>query len=242
MSVHVIDTADAITIKRCTVLGGVGYPFASGELLDLSFGRQNLAIKANGTLPIDVPYFEIVDISISGPGSVTSGGGFVGGGFGVEGAVEGIAAATVLNFLTTRTKIHTFITILSHVGELHLHYSSMEPSALRIALSGVFTTLRRLDPTWIRSRLERLEHQHTAELIDKEEFERLKQRLLSPPEVPTHSKVSSATKDEPLEQERLEGPNGECPNCESIIPLLSLECPKCTVLFGNGSAWKPKPI
>lgn len=35
---------------------------------------------------------------------------------------------------------------------------------------------------------------------------------------------------------------GECPNCRTVIPMLSQECPKCQALFGPGSAWKLKAL
>ena len=40
------------------------------------------------------------------------------------------------------------------------------------------------------------------------------------------------------------GPWGMCPNCDSKIPLNSLECPnpKCQAQFGPNSAWKVKPL
>jgi hypothetical protein len=40
------------------------------------------------------------------------------------------------------------------------------------------------------------------------------------------------------------GPWGICPNCDSKIPLDSIECPnsKCKALFGPNSAWQVKPL
>jgi len=35
---------------------------------------------------------------------------------------------------------------------------------------------------------------------------------------------------------------GLCPNCESEIPIGSLECPKCKALFGPHSTWKITPL
>ena len=37
-------------------------------------------------------------------------------------------------------------------------------------------------------------------------------------------------------------PKGQCPSCEAVIPLDVQECPKCKALFGQGSAWKIKPL
>jgi hypothetical protein len=56
-----------------------------------------------------IPYSAIDDLEFSGPGKVTTGGGFIGGGFGLSGAAKGMIAASVLNALTTKTKIHTMI-------------------------------------------------------------------------------------------------------------------------------------
>jgi hypothetical protein len=36
--------------------------------------------------------------------------------------------------------------------------------------------------------------------------------------------------------------NGECPNCDAVIPLSSRECPRCKSLFGQGSGWESRRI
>lgn len=225
MSAQNTDDQDVIVIQRCIILGGAGYPIVAGDLVDLHFGYDTLLVKYGDCTSIDIPYLELVDISIGGPGNIVTGGGFIGGGFGVEGAIEGIAVAVILNRLTSRSKIHTFITVLTHVGELHLHYGGMEPSALRIALSEVFTKLRRLDPAWMRTRLERLEVQRSQKLLGDDDFERLKLRLLVPP-----------AQEKPMP--RLE----TCARCHSIIDFPSEGCSKCKSIFGDGRAWKVGPI
>lgn len=225
MAGQISEPSDTININQCTVLGGVGYPFLPGDTVDLRFGRDALVIETADSTSADIPYLEIVDIVINGPGSITTGGGFIGGGFGVEGALEGMAVGLILNRLTSRTKIHTFIALVTHLGELHLHYGNMEPSALRIALSEVFTALRRLDPTWLHTRLKRLEAHHIQKLLSDGDFERLKQRLLVPPK-----------------REDLAARIGRCPGCDATIPLLSEECPKCKAQFGTAAAWKVRPL
>jgi hypothetical protein len=37
-------------------------------------------------------------------------------------------------------------------------------------------------------------------------------------------------------------PKGTCPNCDALIPVSSVECPKCSANFGRGAAWKVKPL
>jgi len=41
-----------------------------------------------------------------------------------------------------------------------------------------------------------------------------------------------------------DGPRGQCPNCDSVIPLNSTECPnqKCKALFGAQGGFKVKPV
>lgn len=35
---------------------------------------------------------------------------------------------------------------------------------------------------------------------------------------------------------------GRCPNCTRTIPLVSTACPRCKVVFTDGSAWKVQPL
>jgi hypothetical protein len=35
---------------------------------------------------------------------------------------------------------------------------------------------------------------------------------------------------------------GTCPNCRSVIPLDSKQCPHCTAVFGDGAAWRVEPL
>jgi hypothetical protein len=89
-----------------------------------------------------VVYEDITAIEIGGPGKRQTGGGFVGGGFGLEGAAEGMLVASALNMLTTRTKIDTVICLQTKTAELFLHSGDTAPDALRMRLSPVFTRLR----------------------------------------------------------------------------------------------------
>lgn len=220
-----IENFDSVTVRQCTVLGGCGYVFPEGDIVDLEFNRDAFVIQTGDSTTERISYLEVVEINISGPGSVTTGGGFIGGGFGVVGAIQGMAVAAILNQLMSRTKIHTFITLVTHAGELHLHYGDMEPGALRIGLSWVFSTLRKFDPKWIRTQLERLEEMHKQRALNDSEFERLKQRLIARPLRPD-----------------LSARIGKCPSCDEKIPLLSQECPKCKAYFSHGAAWKVKPL
>lgn len=150
-------------------------------------------------------------------------------------------STAVLNLLTTKTKVHTFLTLITNFGELHLHYAGMEPAALRMALASVFVKMRRLDPVWQAARLQVLQNQHAAGAIDAEELAAARRRLLTASD--WQDPVIEATELKRLQQESLEnGPKGQCPNCDSIIPLAVESCPKCKASFGIGSAWKVTPV
>lgn len=227
------DSASPIIIKQCTVLGGDGYQIAAGELVDLVFQNESIVVRHGGGEAIYTHYFEVQEISITGPGTINSGGGFIGGGFGVDGALQGMAIAMVLNRLTTKSKIHTFISVISHIGELHLHYSGMEPSALRISLSRVFATMRRLDPDWIRNRMSRIETHRNERLFNEIDYDLYKKRLL------TQLKQDPI----PIQKPKSVLPEyGMCSYCKAQIPSQSKSCPKCTAIFNTESKWKILPI
>lgn len=228
------------SLNDCTVLGANGFPFAVGSRINISFDESSMYC-ANAARKESINFIEVAELNISGPGSVTSGGGFIGGGFGVDGALEGMAVATVLNLITSKTKVHTFLTLVTNFGELHLHYSGMEPSALRMALASVYVKLRRLDPVWQESRLKILRAHQVAGLLSADELAAATKRLLIASD--WKDPVLEAAEIKRLHQESLDnGPKGQCPNCYAVIPLHIESCPKCKASFGIGSAWKISAI
>jgi len=182
-------------LETCTVLGGSGYDLIAGRDASVRFRTDGIVISGDAAAADQrITYPEVIDVQIDGPGSVRRGGGFIGGGFGVTGALEGIAIASILNALTTKTTIHTFVQITTDTGEIFLHYGYLEPGALRIALSAVFTYLRKLDAGYISSRMRHLEALRDRGVIDQDELSRLSAQVLDldglDRAVPTASKVA----------------------------------------------------
>jgi len=136
---------ESVTLENTTVLGGTGYPLSQGRTVSVTFDKEDLAIAATNTT-IRIAYEKIESIDLSG-GTQATGGGFIGGGFGLEGAAIGIFAASALNALTTSTTTWTVLGIVTDDGELFLHYDQAEPGALRILLSHAFTAVRRARKT-----------------------------------------------------------------------------------------------
>jgi hypothetical protein len=96
-----------------------------------------------------------------------------------SGALEGMAIARVLNALTTKSKVHTLITLVTHFGELYIHHGQQEPVLLRMSLSRFFVHWRRFDPQWLAGRLAHLASLRDSQGISSDEFALLKDRLMN---------------------------------------------------------------
>jgi hypothetical protein len=161
-----------------------------GEYCVLIFRDDSLEIDRGRPDLTSVPYSEINAIELGGPGMTTTGGGFLGGGFGVEGAVEGMLIASALNMVTTRKKVDTVICLQTGTAEVFFHHDETPPDALRILLSPIFSKLRELHPSVgavatdraespdLVSRLERLADLHAKGVLNGDEFEAAKRKLL----------------------------------------------------------------
>lgn len=162
------------------------------DCYDLRFLADRIAVFPFQGLDAvaQIPYRDVEVVDIGGPGLVRSGGGFAGGGFGVTGAVEGMAIATVLNVLTTQTTIKTVVRIQAAGCELFLLCTTTEPDALRISLSRALGTIRQAqagaaaDPddrpaASVIDQLGRLAAMLESGLLTRDEFDRLKAALIA---------------------------------------------------------------
>lgn len=113
-------------------LGGYGVSdsITSGLSVIVEFSGDGLWI--NSEL---LSWDSVINFSIGGPGIFQTGGGWVGGGFGVKGALEGALFAGVMNSLTTRTHVSTVIRLIFSEAEINLHTNNATPNQLDIALS-----------------------------------------------------------------------------------------------------------
>jgi len=129
-----------------------------------------------------VPYSHIEDVEIGGPGLVKTGGGFIGGGLGVNGAIEGMALASVLNGLTTRTSIKTVLRIQGTGCELFFLSTTITPEQLRIAMSRPLGAIRSARaataPPSLAGELSKLAGMLEKGLLTREEFDLMKGRLI----------------------------------------------------------------
>jgi hypothetical protein len=181
--------ASAIGYMGASVyLGGHGVSLTPGKTYSLFFEADELLVTDGGTAVARIPYSAVHQMEISGRGEVTSGGGFIGGGFGVEGAVTGMAVAALLNAATTQTKMETVLQLEATDAEAFFHYGLAPPDRLRIELSAVFGRLRRershsgqeLQPpdAELTDQLLKLADLRREGLLSPDEFEAAKRRLL----------------------------------------------------------------
>jgi len=93
-----------------TVIGGSGYQIGVRFGCVLDFAQENviisMVIQGNQYQPIaTAKYSGILSLQVGGRGTIKSGGGWVGFGFGVTGMVTGVLLASALNQITTHTNI-----------------------------------------------------------------------------------------------------------------------------------------
>lgn len=137
-------------VHSCVVYSQYGIPgLHSGINASLYFLANGLLLqdlRGERTF-VQMTYSSIINLVVDGPGTVTTGGGFVGGGFGVKGAVEGMLMATVLNKLTTQTTVTSFIEIQDAERHVVLSNDRDAPDVLALRLRPVFARIRAAQAT-----------------------------------------------------------------------------------------------
>jgi hypothetical protein len=132
---------DVSLVTGFTHFGGVRFPIVPGSLCSVVASGDAVVVTAERSdeqrCAVVVRYADLTALEIEG-GAYKTGGGFIGGGFGFGGAVEGMMVASVLNALTRRTKINTAMRIGSRQGELLLHHGKKTPAAIERDLSLLF--------------------------------------------------------------------------------------------------------
>jgi hypothetical protein len=172
-------------LTNCVLLGGHGYGevLKPGVSVDLYFTAEGLwaTQKGRNAPVITSPYSDAIAIEFDGPGRITKGGGYIGGGLGLIGAAEGVAIATILNGITRKSEIRSIIRWESRSMEAFFFTDSATPGDLRIAFSPVrsrmnqFGTVVNDDPL---DRLERLVKLHREGSLTDQEFAEMKARII----------------------------------------------------------------
>jgi hypothetical protein len=169
-------------------LAGAGTPLTTGMEVSVGVLDRGFVVSRPGTY-IAIPYERVLQIGAGGRGAYQTGGGFVGGGFGLQGAAEGMGAAAALNALTTRTKVETVISVVYGDGELHFLSRTVTPQVLELELSGARSAIRRAQQASthvpqaatpdLAGQVRELAALKDRGLLDAPEFAALKAKLLA---------------------------------------------------------------
>jgi hypothetical protein len=120
------------------VLAASQFGLTQGSRCFVRFAADGVLVTAGANAPT-IPYRTVSTLRVGGRGMLTerSGGGFIGGGFGLTGAIEGIALASALNALTTRTttSVETIVEFAAGPKALLLLTSDEPPDLLRTHLA-----------------------------------------------------------------------------------------------------------
>lgn len=124
-----------------THVGGYGTELMPGEPCVVALSGRGLCATGAGSVLLR-PADHLRGVQIGGIGAYTTGGGWVGGGFGIAGALEGAAFASLMNTLTTRRHIDCVIRFVFDDAEATFSLSSDTPDRLQLDASALIAALR----------------------------------------------------------------------------------------------------
>lgn len=124
-----------------THVGGHGTELEPGEECVIAVSGRGICATGLGSVLLK-PADRLRAIQLGGIGEYTTGGGWVGGGFGVSGALEGAAFAALMNTLTTRRHIDCLIRFVFDDAEATFSLTSDTPQRLQLEASALLAALR----------------------------------------------------------------------------------------------------
>jgi hypothetical protein len=98
--------------------------------LQVSHDEVRLLDAVTAEIVVEARGPDLWEFVASGPGEVTEGGGFFGGGFGVQGALKGMLITSALNELTTRTSVSSLLRIVTRSWSVVLVSDTLTPDQL----------------------------------------------------------------------------------------------------------------
>ena len=183
-------TSQEIATIETVYLGGAGVPLKTYEKSTLMVSRKGFTIGQGGSSIWTQSFEGMIGIQITGEGLYQTGGGWIGGGFGISGALQGAAFASIMNALTTRTHNDCYFRFVYSGTDATFQVLSHTPRNLEIALSGVRNWLETRNPISAStaqvisstSRVEQLEKLHQLfekGILSEAEYKAEKKRILA---------------------------------------------------------------
>ena len=163
--------------------GGAGVPLRVGVAYTVRFYADGVTVGPDGPDQIWVPFVDMLEAHATGAGTVRTGGWVAGGGFGLEGAVEGVLIATVLNGLLTKTRNDCVLRIATTETEMTFALRKLTPAVVDSWLAPARVAQRNRQQVGstvadAAGQLERLAQLHATGALTDEEFSEHKARLL----------------------------------------------------------------
>lgn len=122
-------------------LGGFGIDLAVYSSASVIVDRSGTRISDEASR-WQWPHSQLLGFQLGGVGAYQTGGGWVGGGFGLAGALQGAAMASVFNALTTRTHNDCIFRLVFPDAELTFQVDYGSPADLELRLSALAAWLR----------------------------------------------------------------------------------------------------
>lgn len=126
---------------RATYLGGYGTTLQRDTEVSVVMDRSGSRVLA-GQARDQWPHSQMLGFQLGGLGTYQTGGGWVGGGLGVAGALQGAAMASLFDALTTRTHNDCILRLVFPEAELTFQVYEEAPSDLELRLSALSAWLR----------------------------------------------------------------------------------------------------
>jgi hypothetical protein len=169
-------------VVKIKIIGGVGWGDFKNLDVHLKISRYVMEIyDLNGLRKVSIEHAQVRSIDIGGPGTVSAGPNIVGGGFGAEGAITGMAVATVANILLTHSSTKTIVRLLLNDAEIVFLSSELDPDSMRTLMSPVYVALnQQIDARndSISNQLLQLKSLRETGALSDEQYQRAVDKLL----------------------------------------------------------------
>jgi hypothetical protein len=165
-----------------TVAFARGLSIAAGSRIGLDLKQDGLRLVelATGQTIASVVGAELLEFAVDGPGLVHETPGFVGGGFGVEAAATGIAAAASLNRIFSNARIQSIVRVATATWTVSLVCTELTPDELKARAPTVHPppSPRTAGASSIATELSQLVQLHAQGALSDAEFAAAKSKLL----------------------------------------------------------------
>lgn len=133
-------------LRGCVLLGGYGFEPGVGpsDRVDIYFTEAGIWVtKVGGFKPYLRRTYGLAHALEFSGGAIQQGGGYRGFGFGLIGAAEGIAIASLLNSLSTKTSVHTTIRFEAEDAEVFFFTDQALPTEFEMRFANIRGRIKR---------------------------------------------------------------------------------------------------